>query len=99
MNTSTIVNALASVAVAHVAVLNTSSLMQAVVAYFVGGVVVHYVLATVVGPTSMNPTVDWAIVAAVAYVFYRKYKVTGAAVSVVGPAVISMVLTYLGVRF
>ena len=99
MNATTIVNAVASVALAHLAVVNTQSLTAAVLAYFVGGVIVHYVLANVMGPTTMNTTVDYITVAAVSYVFYNKYKLTGVVASILAPTVISLVLVYLGVRF
>lgn len=99
MNANSIVNAVASVAVAHLAVKNTSSLMNAVIAYFVGGVVVHYVLAMVMGSTMMGSVIDTVTIAAIAYVFYMKYKLTGAVVAVIAPTIISMVLVFLGVRF
>jgi hypothetical protein len=98
MNVSSVVHAVASVGVAYVAVKNTKSLTEAVVAYFVGAVVVHYVLSMVVGLAVSSP-IDVITLAAIAYVFYNKYNLTGVLAALVAPTVLSFLLIMLGIRF
>lgn len=92
MNTNSLINAVVNVGVAYLAVLNTNTLVMAVVAYTVGVSIIGFVLRkTGVTNGSADLTiVDWLVFGLLFFIFYRKYGVTGAVVSILLATVLTI---------
>lgn len=92
MNTSSLINAVANVGVAYLAVLNTNTLVMAVVAYTVGLAIVGLILRKAGVANGSMTIVDWVGLAVVLYIFYRKYGVSGAVISIILSGVLQILL-------
>lgn len=94
MNTSSLITAVANVGVAYLAVLNTNTLVMAVVAYVVGLAIVGLILrkAGVANGSENLTIVHWLTFGLLFFIFYRKYGVSGAVISIILSVILQILL-------
>lgn len=96
MDTNKLIQGIVTVVVAYLAIQNSSTIMMAAIYYVVGSTIVGIVLNKFLGtPSGGTDAVSLTGLGVIIYIFYRKYGISGAVVSLVAPFLAAIILSLL----
>jgi hypothetical protein len=79
-----LINPILTVIVAYVSVRNSDTLFKAFLYYIIGGIIIKFILNKIIGEHQPDNIVSFIATIGVAYIFYTKFKLAGAIVSLTG---------------